>query len=62
MTDVGRMSVGELVGKVLADEHADVLRQAVAWLAQKLMEAEASQAAAAIRLVLSELPGAAPPL
>ena len=24
MTDVGRMSVGELVGKVLADEHADV--------------------------------------
>jgi hypothetical protein len=32
MTDVGRMSVGELVGKVMADEHADVLRQAVAWL------------------------------
>jgi hypothetical protein len=28
MTDVGRMSVGELVSKVLADEHADVLRQA----------------------------------
>jgi hypothetical protein len=27
MTDVGRMSVGELVGKVLADEHADVLRR-----------------------------------
>jgi len=26
---VGRMSVGELVGKVLADEHADVLRKAV---------------------------------
>jgi hypothetical protein len=25
MTDLGRMSVGELVGKVLADEHADVL-------------------------------------
>jgi hypothetical protein len=35
MTDVGRMSVGELVGKVLADEHADVLRQAVVWLAQE---------------------------
>jgi hypothetical protein len=31
MTDVGRMSVGELVGKVLADEHADVLRDAVCW-------------------------------
>jgi hypothetical protein len=47
MTDVGRMSVGELVGKVLADEHADVLRQAVTWLAQELMEAEVSQRAGA---------------
>jgi hypothetical protein len=34
MTDVGRMSVQELLGKVLADEHADVLRQAVCWLAR----------------------------
>ena len=47
MTDVGRMSVQELVGKVLADEHADVLRQAVYWLAEELMEAEVSQAAGA---------------
>jgi putative transposase len=47
MTDVGRMSVQELVGKVLADEHADVLCQAVVWLAQELMEAEVSQAAGA---------------
>jgi hypothetical protein len=47
MTDVGRMSVGELVGKVLADEHADVLRQAVVWLAQELMEVEGSQRAGA---------------
>jgi putative transposase len=47
MTDVGRMSVGELVGKVLADEHTDVLRQAVVWLAQELMETEVSQAAGA---------------
>jgi hypothetical protein len=47
MTDVGRMSVGELVGKVLADEHTDVLRQAVVWLAQELMEAEVGQAAGA---------------
>ena len=47
MADVGRMSVQELVGKVLADEHADVLRQAVVWLAQELMEAEVSQAAGA---------------
>ncbi len=35
MTDVGRRSVGELVGKVLAGEHADVLRDAVCWLAQE---------------------------
>jgi putative transposase len=47
MTDVGRMSVQELLGKVLADEHADVVRQAVVWLAQELMEAEVSQAAGA---------------
>jgi hypothetical protein len=33
MTDVGRMSLQELLGKVLADEHADVLRQAAIWLA-----------------------------
>jgi hypothetical protein len=47
MADLGRMSVAELVGKVLADEHADVLRQAVVWVAQELMEAEVSQAAGA---------------
>ena len=47
MTDVGRMSVAELVGKVLADEHADVLRQAVCWLAQELMEAEVTAVAGA---------------
>ena len=47
MTDVGRMSVQELVGKVLAEEHPDVLRQAVVWLAEELMEAEVSQAAGA---------------
>jgi hypothetical protein len=42
------MSVGELVCKVLADEHADVLGQAVVWLAQELMEAEVGQAAGAV--------------
>jgi hypothetical protein len=47
MTDVGRMSVQELLGKVLADEHADVLRQAVVWLAEQLMEAEVTAAAGA---------------
>jgi hypothetical protein len=39
MTDVGRMSVQELLGKMLADEHADALPQAVCWLAQELMRA-----------------------
>ena len=43
MTDVGRMSVQELAGKVLVD----VLRQAVGWLAQQLMEAEVSRWAGA---------------
>jgi Transposase, Mutator family len=41
------MSVQELLGKVLADKHADVLRQAVVWLAQELMEAEVTAAAGA---------------
>jgi hypothetical protein len=41
------MSVGELVGEVLGEEHADVLRQVACWLAQELMEAEVSQAAGA---------------
>jgi putative transposase len=45
MTEVGRMSVAELVGKVLAEEHADGLRPAVGWLAEQLLEAEVSQAA-----------------
>jgi putative transposase len=47
MTDVGRLSVGELAGKVLADEHTDVLRPAVVWLAQKLMEAKVAERAGA---------------
>ena len=47
MTDVGRMSVQELVGKVLADEHADVLRQAVVWLAQELGESSCAAWSAA---------------
>jgi hypothetical protein len=55
MTDVGRMSVQELLGKVLADEHADVLRQAVGWLAQELMEAEVTAAAREIPRATSAL-------
>lgn len=40
MADLGRMSIEELVSKVLADEHGDWLREAVAFLADALMEAE----------------------
>jgi hypothetical protein len=40
MTDVGRMSVGELLGRVLADEHADLSRDAGCCLAQQAREAE----------------------
>jgi hypothetical protein len=44
---MGRMRVGELVGKVLAEEHADLLGQAVRWLAEQLMQAEVTVAAPA---------------
>jgi putative transposase len=44
---VGRMSVQELLGKLLVDEHPDVLRESAAWIAAELMEAEVSQAAGA---------------
>jgi putative transposase len=47
MTDVGRMSVQELLGKVLVDKHDDVLREAVVWLAHQLMEVEVTAAAGA---------------
>jgi transposase-like protein len=39
------MGVGELVGKMLAEEHADLLGQAVRWLAEQLMQAEPTAAA-----------------
>jgi hypothetical protein len=35
MTDVGRMSVGELLGGVRADEHADLSRDAGYRLTQR---------------------------
>jgi hypothetical protein len=44
MTDVGRMSVGERLGKVLADEHADVSRDAGCCLARQGREAEVTAA------------------
>jgi mutator family transposase len=43
MAGADRMQVEEVVRKVLVDEHADVLRKSVGWLAQRLMEAEVSE-------------------
>jgi hypothetical protein len=44
MTDVGRMSVGELLGRVLADEYAEVSRDTGCRLAQQGREAEVTAA------------------
>ena len=38
MAGADRMQVEEVVRKVLVDEHADVLRESVQWLARQLME------------------------
>jgi len=40
MAERPRMTAADLVDKLLADEHADVLRDSVAWLVTQLMEAE----------------------
>jgi putative transposase len=40
MAEGHRMTAADLVDKLLADEHADVLRDSVAWLVTELMEAE----------------------
>ncbi len=38
MADLGRMTIEELASKVLADEHGDWLREAVAFVADALMK------------------------
>jgi putative transposase len=43
MAGADRMQVEEVVRKVLVDEHADVLRESVRWLAGQLMEVEVSE-------------------
>ena len=40
MAEGHRMTAADLVDKLMADEHADVLRDSVAWLVAQLMEAE----------------------
>ena len=37
------MTVEEVVRRVLLEDHADVVRESVRWVAQQLMEAEASE-------------------
>jgi Transposase, Mutator family len=43
MAEGHRMTAADLVDKLLASEHADVLRQSVAWLVAELMEAEVGE-------------------
>ncbi len=40
MAEKRRMTPVELVDKVMSSEHADVVRESVAWVAAELMEAE----------------------
>jgi putative transposase len=42
MAERARMTAAQLADKLLADEHADVLRESVAWMARELMEADVS--------------------
>ena len=40
MAEGHRMTAADLVDKLMSDEHADVLRDSVAWLVTQLMETE----------------------
>jgi putative transposase len=42
MAESHRMTAAQLADKLLQDEHADVLRDSMAWMARELMEAEIS--------------------
>ena len=42
MAEGPRMTAAQLADKLMADEHADVLRESVAWMATQLMETELS--------------------
>ncbi len=42
MAEDHRMTADELIGKLMDDEHRDVVRDSVAWLCRELMEAEVS--------------------
>ena len=51
MAGEDRMAIEEVVRKVLADEHADVIRDSVRWVVQELMEGEVSELLVGSRLV-----------
>jgi hypothetical protein len=42
MAEGPRMTAAQLAGRLLSGEHADVVRESVAWLVAELMEAEIS--------------------
>ena len=46
MAERARMTAAQLADKLLADEHADVLRESVAWMAAQLMEADVAHRSA----------------
>ena len=43
------LSLDELVRKLMGDEHADVLRETLAWFVGELMEAEVAEQIGAVR-------------
>jgi putative transposase len=43
MAGVDRMTIEQVVRKVLLDDHADVVRESVRWVAAQLMESEISE-------------------
>ena len=50
MADEGMVALRDAFGKILASEHADVLRDGVALVLREVMELEAAQAAGAERM------------
>ena len=54
MAEEARMTADELIGKLMDDEHRDVVRDSVAWLCRELMEAEVSAQVGATRGEQSE--------
>ena len=43
MAGADRMTIEQVVKKVLVEDHADVIRESVRWVAEQMMEAEVSE-------------------